>query len=207
MRKVSFFTATITAFLILIMADVAPAREAAGSVFGALNTGRAVPKRAGMAGLGVGMGMGSGHRNSFVGSLNYGLFEYTEATLKIGLADADKVRLAVGADFKYQLLDAGTELNDFMDFSVGAFSEYVKDAWQVGFQALGSRPFQLSGMQVLAPYGRFNVRIEHFNKTSHIEFGANAGVRWGITRNISAFLELQVDSNEAIFLGLRDSIF
>lgn len=198
---------TIITIFVLSCIGAASAREGIGSSFGNLTTGRALDKRAGMAQLGVGIGIGNDHRNSFTGSLSYGLFEFTEARLRFGLADADKVRVVIGGDFKYQFMDAGPALGDPFDLSTGLFFEYIEDIFQVGGQAIASRPYLVGRMQALEPYARFNVRLEHFNSDSHIEFGLNAGVRWGITPNISLFGEIQIDGNEALFIGLQDSIF
>lgn len=200
-------TINIAAIIVLSCAGALSARGAVGSSFGCLTTGRSLERRAGMAQLGVGIGLGSGHRNSVSGALRYGIFEFTEARLRLGLADADKVRVTIGGDFKYQLMDAGPALRDPIDLSAGLFFEYIEDVFQVGGQAIASRPFLLGRMQVLEPYGRFNVRMEHANSDSHIEFGLNAGLRWGITPNISLFGELQLDGNEALFIGLQDSVF
>jgi hypothetical protein len=198
---------TILAVLTLAITGASNARGAVGSSFGNLTTGRSLDKRKGMAQLGVGIGLGDDQRNSVAGGLSYGLFEYTEARLRLGLADADKERVTVGGDFKYQFMDAGPTLRDPFDLSTGLFFEYIEDVFQVGAQVVGSRSFLLGRMQILEPYARFNVRMEHFNSDSHIEFGLNPGVRWGITPNISLFGEFQFDGNEAFFIGLQDSVF
>ncbi len=198
---------SIITVLVLTIATAGSAGAAVGSSFGALSSGRTLERRAGMAQLGVGIGIGNDHRNSLTGALSYGLFEFTEARLRLGLADADKVRVTLGGDFKYQFMDAGPALDDPFDLSTGLFFEYIKDVFQVGGQVIASRTFLRGRMQALEPYARFNVRMEHFNSDSHIEFGLNAGLRWGITPNISLFGELQIDGNEALFIGLQDSIF
>jgi hypothetical protein len=193
--------------MIVGVVSSAQARDAAGSSFGALTTGRSLMKGSGLAGLGVGIGMDSPRRNAFVGSLHYGLFDYIEVSGRAGLTDDDEVRLTFYGDFKYQLLDGGTQLNDPLDLAFGGFFEYRENVYQLGVQAIGSRLFKLQRMQTLEPYARFNVRVEGFRSGSNIEVGVNAGLRWGITRNISLFGELQLDGNDGVFIGLKDSIF
>jgi len=195
------------ALLIVIAAGSGQARDAVGSSFGALTTGRSLSKGAGLAGLGVGIGLEDYRRNSVVGSIHYGLYEFIEVSGRVGLADADEVRLALYGDMKYQLLDAGPELNDPFDLAVGPFFEYLDDVYQLGVQAIGSQLFNLKGGQTLEPYGRFNVRIESFESDSNLEIGVNAGLRWGVTGSISLFGEIQMDGNDGLFIGIKDSIF
>ena len=195
--------------MIIVMGSVSAvqARNAVGSSFGAMTTGRALMKGSALAGLGIGIGLEDPRRNAFVGSIHYGLYEYTEVSGRMGLTDADDVRLTFYGDFKYQLLDGGAELNDPLDLSLGGFGEYMDDVYQLGVHVIGSRLYSLQGMQTLEPYGRFNVRIESYASDSNIEVGLQAGLRWGITRNISLFGELQFDGNDGLFIGLKDSIF
>ena len=198
---------SIALCLIVCLAAESFGRGSIGSAFGALTTGRCLPKRGGTAGLGVGVGVGSPHRNSVNGYFSYGTFEYVETTLKLGLSDADEVRVTVGGDVKYQFLDAGPALGDPIDLSAGCFAEYVTDVFQFGVQAIGSRTYILPNTtQALSPYGRLQVRLESVKSKSEIEFGLNAGVRWDVTPNFSLFGELQLDGNEGIFLGLKESV-
>ena len=190
----------------ILFASAAKADSAVGSSLGTLTTARVLEEKQGMAGLGVGVG-GGDDRNSVAGWLTYGIFEYTDITGKIGIADADEARVVLGAEFKYQLMDAGSQLHDPFDLSIGGFFEYIDEVFQIGAHVTGSKAYLLDNQQVLAPYGRFNVRLEDYDSDSNVEFGLTGGVRWGITRNISLFGELQLDGNEAIFLGIRDSIF
>ena len=193
--------------LIIGLAMESSGREPFGSAFGALTYGRSLPKSGATAGMGVGVGVGSPHRNSVNGYFSYGAFEYVETTLKLGLSDADEVRVAVGGDVKYQFLDAGPALGDPIDLAAGCFAEYVTDVFQFGGQVIGSRTFILSNTtQALSPYGRLQVRLESVKSKSEIEFGLNAGVKWDVTPNFSLFGELQVDGNEGIFLGLKESV-
>ncbi len=204
MKRISL---VLVMMVMAVSFSTAQARNAIGSSFGAMTTGRSLMKGSALAGLGIGIGLEDPRRNAFVGSIHYGLYEYTEVSGRVGLTDADDVSLTFYGDFKYQLLDGGAELNDPLDLAFGGFGEYMDNVYQIGVHAIGSRLYSLKGMQTLEPYGRFNVRVEKFGSESNIEVGLQAGLRWGITRNISLFGELQLDGNDGLFLGLKDSIF
>jgi len=193
--------------LVILTCGSSLAKGAVGSAFGCLTTGRSLSKGAGLAGLAVGIGMEGDSRNSLAGSIHYGMYEYIEVSGRLGLADADDVRLAVYGDLKYQFLDAGPELDDPFDLAVGPFFEYLDDVFQLGVQAIGSQLYQVKNGQTLEPYGRFNIRMESFNSNSNLEIGVNTGLRWGITPNMSLFGELQFDGNDGLFIGLKESIF
>lgn len=197
----------VSVLLIILTSESSLAKGAVGSAFGCLTTGRSLSKGAGLAGLAVGIGLEGDSRNSLAGSIHYGMYEFIEVSGRLGLADADDVRLAVYGDLKYQFLDAGPELDDPLDLAVGPFFEYLNDVFQFGVQAIGSQLYHIKEGQTLEPYGRFNIRMESFKSDSNMEIGINAGLRWGITSNISLFGELQFDGNDGLFIGLKDSIF
>ena len=206
MKRISALL-SLALLALLLITPTTDARDAVGSSFGCFSTGRSLMKGTGLAGLGVGIGLGDNQRNTVVGSIHYGLYEYIEISGRAGLADADDVRLTFYGDFKYQFMDGGPELNDPFDLAIGGFFEYIKDVTQVGAQAMISKLYLMDRMQSLEPYARINVRVENVNSDSDIQFGLNGGLRWGVTRNISLFGELQLDGNDGLFLGLKDSIF
>lgn len=198
---------SVLALMVMVLLSCVGGESQAGmgSSFGCLTTARTLPTGAGLAGLGV--GITDGHRNSVAGSLSYGLSDYIDGTIKMGLSDADKVRATVGVELKYQFLNAGPALNDPLDLAAGMFAEYLKDTYQIGLSLTGSRSFALGAAQLLSPYVRFSMRVEGYSGKSEIELGFHGGVRWGVTENISIFGELQLDGNEGIFIGLKDTIF
>jgi hypothetical protein len=206
----------ITIALVTMTATNAPAITAFGSSFGNLATAKAMGQGNGVFGFGVGIA----DAKSVVGWFNYGLSEYIDGRLKLGLVDTDAsdAEIAFGADFKYQFWSVNGAVANPLDMAVGGFLEYTDygglSALQVGGQLIGSYPFRLQNGTTLSPYGRFNIRLEDWNSDykgdkasdSELEFGLNGGVAWQVTSTINVYGEFQIDGNDGIFLGIDFSV-
>lgn len=190
--------------------------DAMGSAFGNLSVAQALGQGRGNFGVGIGLA----DATSFVGSFAYGLSEYSDGRIKLGLSDpgdnAD-AELVFGADYKWQFWSYGPESSHPFDFAVGAFLEYVDyssvSALQLGGQLIASYPIVLSSGRTLTPYGRFNARLESLSwdlppqsvgddSESNLEIGLNGGVRWEMTSTVNVYAEFQLDGNDGLFLGI-----
>ncbi|MCK4606768.1 MAG: hypothetical protein KAU35_05665 [candidate division Zixibacteria bacterium] len=207
--------------LVFVMAANGEAAGAFGSSFGTLWTARSL----GMANGSVGLGIGAADHTSFVGFFKYGLSDYTDGRIMLGIVDDEGVSatVVVGADFKYQLLNFQRGGTDPFDLAIGALAEYLDfdnmSAIQIGGHVLGSYPIALKGGTTLSPYGRINVRLERTKrvyvdrggeisekKESELKFGLNMGVCWDISRDVGLYGEFQFDGNDGIFLGVSYSV-
>jgi hypothetical protein len=182
-----------------------------GSAFGYLSTARAIGMGQGYLGFGVGIA----DATSFTGTLKYGLANYLDGRAKLGIIDGGgETELTFGADVMYQLPDAGKASAPF-DLSIGGMIEYVDfggSILQLGGAVAGSRDFVMNNGQIIAPYGRFNVRLVSvsFNgggDDSDLEVGLNGGVKWGITKTLNTYAEFQFDGNDGLFLGIEFAAF
>lgn len=178
--------------------------DAIGSMFGALSTANTLGMGKGNFGLAVGLA----DATSFTGSFNYGLSTHTDGRIKLGLFDAGggaDTELALGADFKYQLISVSGVSNGPFDMALGGFFEYLggADAVLVGGQIIGSYPVVLEQGGTLTPYGRFNVRLESYSSESELELGLNGGVEWKLNSDVSLFGEFQIDGNDGVFFGIE----
>ena len=211
MRTAIVMTAVLTA----LGASSVMAVDAAGSAFGNLQTASAIGQGHGAFGTGIGIA----DATSFVGWFQYGLAEYVDGRVKVGLVDPDggDTEITFGADLKYQLWNVLGTVERPLDLAVGGFLEYAdydgSSVFQVGGQVLGSYPFTLRNGSVLSPYGRFNIRLEHISweakvlgvkksgSDSELEFGLNGGVAWEATNTVTLLGEFQIDGNDGLFLG------
>ncbi|HWR83536.1 MAG TPA: hypothetical protein VN285_09550, partial [Candidatus Deferrimicrobium sp.] len=169
-------------------------------------------------------GVGIADNTSVVGWLNYGLSEYVDGRIKLGLVDADggDTEVTLGADFKYQFWSVGSAPSNALDLAAGGFFEFVDygpfSVLQLGGQILGSYPFHMRNGSVLSPYGRFNVRLERLSwdrgfggrptsdSESDLDFGFNGGVQWQVVPTVGLYGEFQIDGNDGIFLGIDFSV-
>jgi len=205
----------ITIALVTLTATNSMAISAFGSSFGNLATAKAMGQGKGAFGVGVGIA----DAKSVIGWFNYGLSEYVDGRMKLGLVDADDdAEITFGADFKYQFWSVNGAVTNPLDMAVGGFLEYVDygpvSALQVGGQLIGSYPFRLQNGTTLSPYGRFNIRLEDWNSEyrdvkasdSELEFGLNGGVAWQVSPTVNVYGEFQIDGNDGIFLGIDFSV-
>ncbi len=208
--------------LVVVGAGSVHAVDAFGSVFGTLMTGKAIGDNRGDMMIGVGVA----DRTSVFGRFTYGLSDFSEGSIKLGLADDEgfDTKLAFGVDYNYQLLDVDAGLSDPFDLKLGGFGEYVDlgslSVWQIGGKATGSYPFALSNGTTLSPYGSFNVRMEGYSMDDYVietgsglhtvegdsetelKFGLSFGTSWRFNKNVAIFGEFQFDGNEGLFFGL-----
>jgi len=209
MKRIALFTVLTLA----LMTSSGMAMDAAGSSLGNLCTAQPL-------GMGIGnfsIGIGLADLTSVSGGFGYGISEHTDGRIRLALVDDENIdtKIALGVDFKYQLVSVDSISNGPFDMGLGAFVEYVDvDAWsvfQVGGQYIGSYPVKLNSGRTLTPYGRFNIRIEsisweggsavHEDETN-LEFGLNGGVMWELTNTINLFGEFQIDGNDGVFFGI-----
>jgi hypothetical protein len=207
----------IVVLAILCLSASSVYADAAGSAFGTLATARSLGQGVGNFGAGLGL---ADNMTSFIGSFSYGLSQYTDGRIKLGLADpdgGDDTKFVLGADFKWQFWSFGPNTTQPFDFSVGGFFEYadfdVFSIFQIGGQLVASYPFGLSNGQTLTPYGRFNARLESISidlppgsrgddSDSNLEVGINGGVKWDLTPTVALFGEFQLDGNDGVFFGV-----
>jgi hypothetical protein len=209
-------TLIILCAVLCLTASSVWARDAVGSFFGTLSTAQAMGQGRGNLGAGIGLG---DNATSFVGTFAYGLSTYTDGRLKLGLVDPDggDTEFTFGADFKWQFWSYGPNTTHPFDFAVGGFFEYAdiggQSVFQVGGQLLGSYPIVLKSGGTLAPYGRFNARLESISRDllpgdprddsdSNLQVGLNAGLQWIMTPTVALFGEFQFDGNDGVFFGI-----
>ena len=223
MRLHSSMRLLIASMIVLGLAPSVSSRSAAGSAFGALTT--AAPQGHGAANVGFGVGLADA--TSFTGTLTYGLSQYMDGRLRLGLIDPDggDTEFTFGADFKWQFWNAAPESTHPFDFAVGGLLEYAdfvySSVFQIGGHLIASYPIALDKGGSLVPYGRFNTRIESMSFDSpvvppessgdgdsdtNLEVGLNAGVQWICTPTTSLFGEIQLDGNDGLFLGVDFNI-
>jgi hypothetical protein len=189
-------------------------QAALGSAFGALATADPIGQGRGEFGFGVGIA----DATSFTGSFTYGLSQYMNGRIKLGLLDSDgsDMKFVLGGDFGWQFLGVDMNRNRPFDLAAGGLFEYVSfdygSVLQLGAHITGSYPFKLSTGGELIPYGRFNVRMESVSWDSplagaddsdtNLEVGFNGGVKWKLAPTVSLFGEFQIDGNDGVFLGV-----
>jgi len=200
----------ISMALIAFATTNALAYDAHGSAFGSFAIAKASGQGKGALGSGVGI---ADNATSVIGWFNYGLSEYVDGRVKIGILDPDNgdSKVTLGADIRYQFWDIGDIIKRPFDMAFGGFFEYVdydfRSVWQLGGQAIGSYPFEQKNGTTITPYGRFNIRLEGYSpeigdSDTEIKFGINGGVAWKITQTINIYGEFQIDGNDGIFLGI-----
>ncbi len=206
MKKLIVTTIALVAFATASVSAI----DAHGSAFGNFAIAKASGQGKGTLGSGVGI---ADNATSVVGWFNYGLSEYVDGRVKIGILDPDNgdSKVTLGADIRYQFWDIGDIIKRPFDMAFGGLFEYVDydfgSVWQFGGQAIGSYPFKLSNGTTISPYGRFNIRLEGYSSEkggsdTKLKFGLNGGVAWEASPTINVYGEFQIDGNDGIFLGI-----
>ncbi len=195
---------------LILTGGSANSKNAFGSALGNLATARSMGQGAGDFGFGMGLADGT----SFVGGFAYGLSQYSDGRIRIGLTDSegdDNAKIVFGADYKWQFWSFGPETTHPFDFAVGGFLEYVDysstSILQLGMQLHASYPIALDNGRAISPYGRFNARVEKLGydadaSKSNLHVGLNAGVKWEMTSSVDLYAEFQLDGNDGLFLGI-----
>ncbi len=197
------------AILVLTGTSATYGIDAMGSAFGTLSTAATLSQ--GTTRIGGGLGIADG--TSFFGTLTYGLADYFDGKIKIGIFDPDygDAKIVFGAEAKYQIMSVHDVTPKPVDVSLGGLFEYVSfsgiDVLQIGVLGMVSYPIQLSNGNPLAIYGRANIRIERVDigilgSESELKIGINGGVAYGITQDINLYGEFQLDGNDGLFLGI-----
>ena len=195
---------------VLMMATGSFAVPAVGSGFGCLTTAKSHVQGAGDLGFAIGLG---DNATSFVGSLKYGLSAYTDGRIKIGMYDPDygDAGFMVGGDFLYQMFSVAENPDRPFDMAPGGFFEYIDfeggSVFELGAQVIGSYDFEMDNGNIIAPYARFNLRMEsisadHGGSESELKFGINGGVCFQVSELIKLYGEFQFDGNDGVFFGL-----
>ena len=211
----------LTVFLLVAMAGSSVMADV-GSAFGTQATAQSIGQRVGYFGLGVGVA----DFTSVVGTFDYGLSKYTTGRLKLGFTDDGDntdMALALGAEVRWQLWQAGGVNNRPVDLAIGPMIEYFKFSWDVGtanadlsvFQfggfVMGSHGFVTSGGNVVTPYAKLNVRLEDTKVSitgfpdaseSDLRVGLGTGVAYQLTNTMNLYGEFQFDGNNGFFAGV-----
>jgi hypothetical protein len=182
--------------------------DAFGSAFGTLSTAQTLD----MGSARIGGGVGIADATSFFGTFSYGMAQYFDGRVKLGMIDSDgaDAELVFGVDAKYQIMSVNDATPKAFDMAIGGLFEYTSvssvDFIQLGAMAVASYPTTLSGGQKLTPYGRLNIRLERWSSggasDSDIEFGLNGGVAFELNKNLNLYGEFQIDGNDGLFLGI-----
>ncbi|MFH2050643.1 MAG: hypothetical protein ABIJ12_14510 [bacterium] len=182
--------------------------EAAGTAFGTTTTAKVI----GAGNGNFGMVAGIADATTFGGTFTYGMSNYIDGRVKLGLISANSnTDIVFGADLKYQIWSVSDAAAKPFDMSLGGLLEYTSgDHYSIlhlGGFVLGSYPFQLNNGSFLTPYARFNLRLENFSaddggSSSELEFGINGGVSYDLSKNMTAYGEFQIDGNDGVFFGL-----
>lgn len=196
-----------------------------GGSFGSLTTARAI----GMGKASFSGGVGIADQTTAFGAFTYGMSEYFDGRIKLGLLDRDfgDTEFTLGVDFKYQIWEmrarssqaseTSTGSRHPIELAVGGMLEWVGtdfiDIWQLGGVVHVSYPMVLSNGMLMSIYGRGNLRVENYSvdvatpgygdDDSELEFGLNGGVMFGFTDALNGYAEFQLDGNDGLFLGLE----
>lgn len=154
---------------------------------------------------------------SIFGQYRYGFAPAIDGGFKIGFVDASggESGVAVAGDGRYQLLrqrPATTQqAENPVDLSLGGGLEFyfgdVVSVFSIQFNGMVSHRFTSTSGRGITPYGRAQLRIEHFSvdggaSDTDAEFGINAGAEFEFAQQLSAVGELQLDSSELADFGL-----
>lgn len=219
MRKV-----IITAITLLALPTVSMAANF-GSIFGALTTANTVGK--GNATFGGSLGLASA--TSFIGSLNYGVGNNTDARFHLGVLDNSGFdsEIAFGADMKFKLnKNKKAKGGSNIDFAIGPIFEYVKmdindplltsstKVTQFGAQLLVSNTSKSKSGSTFTPYGKFSIRNESISididagalgtissSSSKLAAGINGGLAYSTSPAFTLYGEFQLDGNDGFFFG------
>ena len=200
-------TLIAVACVAVLMVPGSALADAAGSAFGALSTASTV----GMGHGNFGFAIGIADATSFTGSFNYGLSDHMDGRLKLGLIDYDggDTEIAIGADFKYQIVSMDSVTNGPFDMAIGGLGEYYSvgelSVVQIGGHYTGSYPILLESGGTLTPYGRFSIRMESISNgasDTELEIGLHGGVHWAFSSTLGFWGEFQLDGNDGVFFGI-----
>jgi len=177
--------------------------DAMGSAFGTTTTAKALGAGNGNFGLIAGIA----DATTFGGTFTYGMSDYIDGRLKLGLiSDNDETEISFAADMKYQIWSVNDASAKPFDMALGGMFEYFSyestGYTQLGGFVLGSYPMQLSNGNFLTLYSRFNLRLESGGSESELRYGVNGGVSFDLSQNMTAFGEFQIDGNDGVFFGI-----
>jgi len=189
--------------------------SAVGSAFGTMRTAQALGQ--GKANLGLGIGLGfddpGDDISTYVGSFAFGLSEYSDGRIKLGLWDRGHwvgTKIALGADYMWQFWSKPKAPTYPAYLGVGGFLEYVDfgstSVLQLGGQLAFSTLLWDYDGGLLGTYGKFNTRLEMYNSESNLETGFTAGVHTEISSTVNMYMEAQFDGNDGIFMGIDINI-
>lgn len=182
---------------------------AAAQFSGQLSTAETVLK-----GNSIGSGFVSVYEDGFgvLGQYRTGIGGYGDLGGKLGLIDydpGDQTGVLIGIDYKYQIMEVRIE--DPIDMSVGGMMDLslLEDFKTISFGAflVGSRPIPMRSGRNIIPYGRLILRIDRTDpdigpSDSDFNIGLNAGGKLEVSGSTNVFLELQLDEQTALYLGV-----
>jgi hypothetical protein len=150
---------------------------------------------------------------AFFGQYRYGFANYLDGAIKAGVISLDapggnSAGLLIGADLKYQLLDA--TLGDPFDLAVGGMTEFaaVEDftIFSLGGSVIGSYPFEMRNGRHISPYSRFNMRMQRVgdgNSNTDLEIELDLGTQIELSRDWSLIGEFLIEDNLGFIFGFN----
>jgi hypothetical protein len=149
---------------------------------------------------------------SFFGQYRYGFANYLDGAIKLGFINIsgsdDHAGIVLGADLKYQLLDA--VLGDPFDLAVGGGTEFttVEDftIFSLGGNLVGSYPFEMSNGKHISPYARLNLRMQREeNGKSDTDFkaGLNLGTEVEVSQAWNIIGEFFIEDQIGFVIGFN----
>jgi hypothetical protein len=148
-----------------------------------------------------------------LGQYRAGIGGYSDLGGKIGLIDfdpGDQTGFLIGLDYKYQIMEVRIE--DPIDMSLGGMMDLsIFEDFKIlsfgGFLA-GSHPIPMRSGRNITPYGRLILRFDRSDpdfgeSDTDFNIGLNAGGKLEVSGSTSVFLELQLDEQTALYLGVN----
>ena len=142
---------------------------------------------------------------AFFGQYRYGFANYLDGAIKAGVISLDapggnSAGLLLGADLKYQLLDA--TLGDPFDLAVGGMTEFaaVEDftIFSLGGSVIGSYPFEMRNGRHISPYSRFNMRMQRVGNGD-----SKTDLEIELSRDWSLIGEFLIEDNLGFIFGFN----
>ena len=176
---------------------------------GQLSTAETVIK-----GSSIGSGFVSVYEDGFgvLGQYRLGFGGYSDFGFKAAIIDHDRpdqTGFMIGADYKYQMMEV--RIQDPIDMSIGGMADLALfenfNTLSFGGFLVGSSPLSMSSGRKLTPYGRIILRIDRFDSDagpsdSDFNIGLNAGADLELTTSTHVLMELQLDEQTALYMGV-----
>jgi len=146
-----------------------------------------------------------------IGQYRAGFGGYSDLGGKAGIIDYEEGQTGffAGLDYKYQIMEV--RIQDPIDMSIGGMVDFALfDKFNIlsfGGYLVGSRPLELSSGRKITPYGRLILRIDRADhdiagEDTDFNIGISAGGALELSSSTKALLELQLDEEVALFMGV-----